>query len=76
MKFLSLLFLIWFTGWAGCSMPMMKTSWSKPGAQPGEFERDSSYCEQDQGVTGLGHGAGYDVCMQKKGWFLIEERVN
>ena len=60
----------------GCSIPMVKTSWSKPGAHPGEYERDNEICSQDPGQTGLGHGASYDVCMQKKGWFLIEEQVN
>jgi len=60
----------------GCGIPLVKTSWSKPGAQPGEFERDSEICSQDPGQTGLGHGASYEVCMQQKDWFLIEEPVN
>jgi len=60
----------------GCGLPMIKTSWSKPGAQPGEYERDHAACDQDTGQPGLQHGASYDVCMQRKGWFLIEERVN
>ena len=60
---------------AACSLPTIQTSWSKPGAQHGEFERAQEECEVDQGITGLGGQAGVDVCMQKKGWFLIEETV-
>jgi len=58
-----------------CSLPTVQTSWSKPGAQPGEFERDQAECEQDQGITGLSGQAGFEVCMQQRGWFLIEETV-
>ena len=60
----------------GCTLPMVKTSWSKTGAQPGEFKRDSVICDEDQGRTGLGLAAAFDVYMQQKGWFLIEEPVN
>ena len=56
-----------------CSLPTIKTTWSKPGAQPGEFERAQEECEEDQGIAGLGGQAGFDVCMKRKGWFLIEE---
>lgn len=58
-----------------CGLPTVKTSWSKPGAQPGEFERAEAVCEQDQGVAGMGGQSGFDVCMKRKGWFLIEETV-
>jgi len=58
-----------------CSLPTVKTSWSKPGAQPGEFERAQAACEQDQGMAGLQGQSGFDVCMKRKGWFLIEETV-
>lgn len=60
---------------AACSLQTVQTSWSKPGAQPGDFERDQEACEEDQGVTGLKGEAGFVVCMQKEGWFLIEEPV-
>lgn len=60
---------------AACSLPTIQTSWSKPGAQAGEFERAQSKCEEDQGIAGLGGQAGFDVCMKKEGWFLIEETV-
>jgi len=30
-------------------------------------------CEVDQGQPGLGGQAGFEVCMKRKGWFLIEE---
>jgi len=56
-----------------CSLPTVKTSWSKPGAPPGEFERVQAICEVDQGQPGLGGQAGFEVCMKRKGWFLIEE---
>ncbi len=58
-----------------CSLPTVQTSWSKPGAQPGEFERDQAICEEDLGQAGLQGQAGFDVCMKRKGWFLIEETV-
>ncbi len=58
---------------AGCACTPVRTSWSKPGAPPGEFERVSALCEQDRGITGLKGDAGYDVCMQQHGWFLIQE---
>lgn len=60
---------------AGCSMTPAHTSWSKPGASMDEFERVSAECEQDQGITGLKGAAGYDVCMQKHGWMLVEDSV-
>lgn len=59
----------------GCGMGSVQTSWSKPGAPPGEFERVSAECENDPGIAGLKGAASYDVCMQKHGWFLIEEPV-
>ena len=55
----------------GCTK--VQTSWSKPGAAPGEFERVSAVCENDPGMAGLKGAASYDVCMQRHGWFLIEE---
>ena len=58
---------------SGCAMTKVRTSWSKPGAAPGEFERVSAECENDPGITGLKGYAGYQVCMKKHGWFLIEE---
>ncbi len=58
-----------------CGLPTIKTSWSKPGAQPGEFERVQAVCEEDQGIAGLGGQSGFDVCMKRKGWFFIEENV-
>jgi len=75
MKLLSATMIISMCLLLGCSFPLIRTSWSKPGAQPGEFKRDSIICEQDPGRTGLGPAAAYDVCMQQKGWFLIEEPV-
>ncbi len=60
---------------AACSLPIIQISWSKPGAQPGEFERAQAECEEDQGITGLRGQAGFDSCMKQKGWFLIEETV-
>ncbi|MDT7040795.1 hypothetical protein [Candidatus Nitronereus thalassa] len=71
-------FIIIVTGYltmTACNLPTIQTSWSKPGAQPGEFERDQAECEVDQGITGLGGQAGFDVCMKRKGWFLIEEQA-
>ena len=61
-------------GMTGCAT-QVKTSWSKPGAAPGEFERVSAECENDPGITGLKGYAGYQVCMKKHGWFLIEESM-
>ena len=58
-----------------CSISNIKTSWSKPGAQPGEFEEVSAKCEQDRGMAGLGGDANFQVCMKQNGWFLIEETV-
>ena len=58
-----------------CSLQTVKLSWSKPGAQPGEFERERVKCQQDPGLTGLGDDASFEVCMKRKGWFLIEETV-
>ena len=60
---------------SGCGMTKVQTSWSKPGAPPGEFERVSVKCEDDPGMAGLKGDASYTVCMQKHGWFLIEEQV-
>ena len=60
---------------SGCGMTKVQTSWSKPGAPPGEFERVSVKCEDDPGMAGLKGDASYTVCMQKHGWFLIEEAV-
>ncbi len=57
----------------GCAMTKVQTSWSKPGATPGEFERVNAECENDPGMAGLKGAASYDVCMQRHGWFLIEE---
>ena len=54
-------------------MTKVRTSWSKPGAAPGEFERVSAECENDPGITGLKGYASYQVCMKKHGWFMIEE---
>jgi len=56
---------------AACSLPTIQTSWSKPGAQHGEFERAQAKCEEDLGVAGLGGQAGFDVCMKRKGWFRV-----
>ncbi len=76
MKHLSVTMIISMSLLLGCTFPLVKTSWSKPGAQPGEFKRNSVICEQDPGRTGLGPDAAFVVCMQGKGWFLIEEPVN
>ncbi len=59
----------------GCGITNVQTSWSKPGAAPGEFERVSAECENDPGMAGLRGAASYEVCMQKHGWFLIEESM-
>ena len=59
-----------------CEMiPTVQTTWSKPGAQPGDFERDKAACEEDLGLTGLRGTASFEVCMQRKGWTLVEEPV-
>ena len=58
-----------------CSLPIIKTSWSKPGASRGEFQRAKEACSQERGMAGLGGQAGFEVCMKQKGWFLIEEVV-
>lgn len=76
MKYLTLTSMLAATLILGCGFPMIKTSWSKPGAQPGEYERDHATCDHDPGKEGMGQAASHDVCMQRKGWFLIEERVN
>ena len=60
---------------SGCGMPTIQTSWSKPGAAPGEFERVSATCENDPGMAGLKGDASYQVCMKRHGWFLVEEPV-
>ncbi len=57
----------------GCAITPVRTTWSKPGASPGEFERVSTECEDDRGMAGLKGSAGYEVCMQQHGWLLIEE---
>ncbi len=36
---------------AACSLPTIQTSWSKPGAEPGEFEQAQAECEEDLGVA-------------------------
>lgn len=72
MLFPILLGTILFTA---CSLPTVKTSWSKPGASPDEFERAQAYCEVEQGEAGLQGDAGFEVCMKRKGWFFIEETV-
>jgi hypothetical protein len=69
------LIILGFLVMTACNLPTIKTSWSKPGAQAGEFERAQAECEVDQGITGLGGQSGFDVCMKRKGWFLIEETV-
>ena len=59
-----------------CSLPIIKTSWSKPGAQPGEFERTQADCWEEAGqvmLAGLSEQARFDTCMEQKGWFLIQE---
>ena len=76
MKFFTFSLLLSSSLILGCGIPLVKTSWSKPGAQPGEFERDSEVCDQDPGRAGFGPLAAYDVCMQQKGWFLVEEPAN
>ncbi len=62
-------------GITACRMTKVQTSWSKPGASPGEFERVSAECDNDPGMAGLKGNASYQVCMKKHGWFLIEEPV-
>ncbi len=62
-------------GITACGMTKVQTSWSKPGASPGEFERVSAECDNDPGMAGLKGDASYQVCMKKHGWFLIEEPV-
>ena len=76
MKYFTIILILATTLILGCGIPRIKTTWSKPGASPEEFERDSEECSQDPGRAGLGHDAAYEVCMQKKNWFLIEEPVN
>ena len=59
-----------------CSLPIVKTSWSKPGAQPGEFERTQADCWEEAGqvmLAGLSEQARFDTCMEQEGWFLIQE---
>ncbi len=62
-------------GITACGMTKVQTSWSKPGAASGEFERVSAECDNDPGMAGLKGDASYQVCMKKHGWFLIEEPV-
>jgi len=57
----------------GCGFTPVRTTWSKPGASPGEFDRVSAKCEDDRGITGLKGSADYEVCMKQHGWLLIEE---
>ncbi len=57
----------------GCAFTPVHTSWSKPGAPQGEFERVSATCENDRGMAGLKGSADYDICMKQHGWFLINE---
>ncbi len=57
----------------GCALTPVQTSWSKPGASPDEFARVDAECQNDPGLAGLKGDAGYDVCMQQHGWFLIRE---
>jgi len=59
---------------SGCTP--VRTTWSKPGASPDEFERVSAKCEDDRGITGLKGSADYEVCMKQHGWLLIEEPAN
>ena len=72
-KLLTCTLALW--GITACGMNQVETSWSKPGASPGEFERVSAECENDPGMAGLKGYASYQVCMKKHGWFLIEEPV-
>ncbi|MEC4674002.1 MAG: hypothetical protein VST68_07415, partial [Nitrospirota bacterium] len=66
MKLLSVTMMVCMSLLLACSFPLVRTSWSKPGAQPGEFKQDSVICEVDPGRTGLGPAAAYDVCMEGK----------
>ena len=58
-----------------CSLQTLNTSWSKPGAQPGEHERAQAECDSDKGMSGLSEQTEFEVCMKQKGWFLIEEAI-
>ena len=63
---------------SACSLPTLKTSWSKPGAQPGEHKRAVADCWEDAGqvnLAGLSEQARFDTCMEQKGWFLIQETM-
>lgn len=62
-----------------CSSPLY---WAKPGAEPGDFDRDVIDCRRSL-ATGSGGGllnpvigipqSEVDLCLSKKGWFLAEK---
>ena len=70
-----LISMVGFLVTTACNVPTVKTSWSKPGAQPGEYERDKAECEVDQGLSGMRGQAGFEMCMKRNGWFLVEEKA-
>lgn len=73
--------------WAGiflllhvnCSSPLY---WAKPGAEPGDFDRDVIECRRSLATGSGGRGAlnpvigipqsEVDLCLSKKGWFLAK----
>ena len=63
-----------------CSSPMY---WAKPGAEPGDFDRDVIECRRSLAAGSGGRGAlnpvigipqsEVDLCLSKKGWFLARK---
>ena len=81
LSMLPLLFPILFQG--GCAQPLY---WAKPGAQPGDFDRDVKECQQILGIVG-NPGSRYSVldpsfgtasntieqCLADRGWYLARK---
>ena len=63
-----------------CSSPLY---WAKPGAEPGDFDRDVIECRRSLATGSGGRGAlnpvigipqsEVDLCLSKKGWFLAKK---
>ena len=78
------IFLVWagifFLLPVSCSTPMY---WAKPGAEPGDFDRDVIECRRSLAGGSGGRGAlnpvigipqsEVDLCLSNKGWFLARK---
>lgn len=82
-RFLLLILILFFSG---CAPSLY---WAKPGAQPGEFERDIIECRRTLGIRNtegavinpraLSMGTGevpVQQCLANKGWYLAEKPDN